>query len=516
MVESMKKNNLFAVIDLGASAIRMVIAEQKEKKPYVVIESLTQSIRLGVDTFLTGLISQDSAIACTKTLKKFHRILTDYQVIDCRVVATSAVIEARNRDYFLDYVYRHTGFRIEAIDSQETCKMIYLSVLNEMSRANEILAPNSLLVDLGTGNARTVFIKEGKIIWIQSLKLGSLRLREILHDIDVQSFEFHKVLQAFIQADIDLMKRLTPLLKIEQFIATGSMIGDILRYLAPQFADKTFLKVEADWFLKIFTKYKNVTIEQFIEEKKVPLEKADILLPAIIVYWYYASIFKANCIIVTESSLAEGVILDRLAPIPDFNAHILASARSLNTRFASDAPHAEKVLELAEQIFEQTNPLHKLSADYLLILKVAALLHDIGYFVDDRKHHQHSEYLIMASPITGLTDRQRACIAFVARNHRHYEIKFQPGKPIEFSNDERTSLTKLVAMLRIANALDKSHTASVEKLKIKYKKDQQQLVFKIITKMNLPLEKWAFSHSIQLFKDLFFVDCILTESRDLG
>lgn len=510
----MKKSNLFAVIDLGASAIRMVIAEQKEKKPYVVIESLTQSIRLGVDTFLTGLISQDSTIACTKTLKKFRRILADYQVKECRVVATSAVIEARNREYFLDYVYRNTGFRIEAIESQETCKMIYLSVLNEMARANETLAPNSLLVDLGTGNARTVFIKDGKIIWIQSLKLGSLRLREILHDIDVQSFEFHKVLQAFIQADIDLMKKLTPLPKIEHFVATGSMIGDILRYLVPQFADKTFLKVGADWFLKIFTKYKNVTIEQFIEEKKVPLEKADMILPAIIVYWYFASIFKAECIIVTESSLAEGVIHNRVNPIPDFNEHILASARSIYAKFAGDASHAEKVTEIATQIFKQTRPLHKLPYSYLLILQVASLLHDIGHFVDDRKHHQHSEYLIMASPITGLTERQRAYIAVVARNHRHYDVKLEPGRQIEFSNMERTNLTKLIAILRIANVLDKSHTASLEKIKIKYKKDKQQVNFKIFTNESVPLEKWAFMHSKQLFKDIFFVDCILTESRN--
>jgi len=511
----MKEIQLFAVIDLGASAIRMVIAEQKQKKPYTIIESLSQSIRLGVDTFLHSYISPESAVATVRILKKFKRILNDYQVNDIRVVATSAVNEARNRGLFLDYVFRNTGFHIEAIESQETCKMIFLSICNELARAKEELAPNTLLVDLGTGNARTVFIKDGKMVWVQSLKLGSLRLREILSDIDVQSFEFHKVLQAFVKADIDLMKKLRPFPQIDLFIATGSVIGDMMRYLTPQLAHRTFHKVSTDWFFQIFDKYKNVTIEQFVEDLQIPLETADILLPAIIVYWYYAKTFNPENVIITESSLAEGVVVNKFQPIENFEEHILASARSLVNKFESDEFHANNVLEIATKIFEQTRTLHKLNNDYLLILKVAALLHDVGHFINDRQHHKHSQYLITGSPITGLTERQRTLVALVARNHRHYPLNLESVRSFESSNKEKTSLTKLVAILRIANALDKSHLGCVRDLKLKYKKDRQQLIFKVTTSTNLSLEKWAFMHSTDLFSKVFFVDCTLVEKREL-
>ncbi len=512
----MRKHNHFAAIDLGTSAIRMVIAERDEKKGFRIIESLSQSIRLGVDTFLTDSISQESALATVKILKKFKRILRDYQITEARIVATSAVSEAQNRTYFQDYILRQTGFKIEIIESQENCKLIFLSVLNELEKAQEKLAPNTLLVDLGTGNARCIFVKDGKIIWIQTLKLGSLRLREIFHNIDVQSFEFYKVLQAFIHADIAFLKKLMPMESITHFVVTGSIIGDLIQYLAPKLADQTSVKVTSDWFVQLYEKYKNATIEQFIEQFNIPTEVADILLPAIIVYWDFATTFKAECIIVPNSSMAEGVLIDYYKPLPDFDEHILASARTLASQFKADEKHAEKVLELSEQIFKQTHSLHKLSKESLRHLQVAALVHDVGHYIADQNHHIHSQYLVTMSPITGLTERERILIALIARNHRHLEVVLELIKKFSLTRKEQLSVLKLISILRIANALDKSHAGSVKSIDIRIKPEKNQVVFKIKTKTSVPLERWAFASCKGLFSELFYSETLLMVERDLG
>lgn len=513
---NMKKHNHFAAIDIGTSAIRMVIAERDEKKGFRIIESLTQSIRLGVDTFLTNDISQESALATVKIFKKFKRILRDYQISEARIVATSAVSEAQNRAYFQDYVFRQTGFKIEIIESQENCELIFLSVLNELQKAQEKLAPNALIVDLGTGNARCLFIKDSKIIWIQTLKLGSLRLREILHDIDVQSFEFYKVLQAFIHADIAFLKKLMPMDSISQFVVTGSIIGDLIQYLVPQFADQTSIKVSPNWFVQLYEKYKNATIEQFIEQFNIPTEVADILLPAIIVYWDFATTFKSECIIVPNSSLAEGVLIDYYNPLPDFDEHILASARTFAGQFKADEKHSEKVLELSEQIFKQTQSLHKLSKEAFRYLRIAALVHDVGHYIADQNHHIHSQYLVTMSPITGITERERMLIALIARNHRHLEIVLEPIKKFSLTRKEQMLIQKLASILRIANALDKSHAGSVKSIEIKIKPEKNQVIFKIKTKTSAPLERWAFNKCKALFAELFYVEAVLMAERDLG
>ena len=510
----MRKTNLFAVIDLGASAIRMVIAEQRPAKSYTIIESLTQSIRLGVDTFLTSKISQESAMAAAKILKKFKRVLDDYQVTNYRVVATSAVSEAQNREFFRDFIQRETGFKINIIEGQESCKMIFLAALKELEKSNESLKGNTLLVDLGTGNARAMFIQNGQLIWKQTLKLGSLRLREILQGIDVQSFDFHKVLHAFIKADLDLVQKLAPLKPINRLIATGSMINEIIQYSGSGNMLKKPLKVPADWFFKVFEKYKNMTVEQLVVEKGIPAEKADILLPAITVYWYFAKIFSPECIIAIDSNFAEGVVREHLGLLDNFDDHIITAARLLGRKYGIDENHAQQVMKLAEDIFKETRSLHKLPKDYLLILKVAALLHDIGHFINDSEHHKHSQYIINTSSLTGLTNRQRGMVALVARNHRHYPIKLNKLSDIFLTDDERIDLKKLISILRIANSLDQSHGDRVKAVKVRRKKNRNQLVFTINVNSAVYLEKWSFSRSVEIFEQLFYHECLLTEKRE--
>ena len=73
-----------------------------------------------------------------KSSKKFKQVLDDYQVTNYRVVATSAVSEARNREFFRDYIQRETGFKIDIIEGQESCKMIFLAVLKELEKIERI------------------------------------------------------------------------------------------------------------------------------------------------------------------------------------------------------------------------------------------------------------------------------------------------------------------------------------------------------------------------------------------
>lgn len=509
----MKKKNLFGVIDVGASAIRLVIAEKCEANSYRLLESLSQSNRLGTDTFLGGTISADSALATVKILKNYKRILKDYNVIQFRLVATSAVREAKNRDFFIDYIYQNTGLQIQTIESEEECKFIFLSSQNKMREAKIDMVAPSLLLDLGTGTARIISIKNQKMLSTQSLKLGSLRLREILQDIDVQSFEFHKVLHAFIKADIDLLRKFSPFPKITRLIIAGGMMDDILRVLKPDLIRNTVTSVETSWFFQILDEFKSVSQERFVEKFNVSHDKADVLVPTIIVYRYFIEIFNPDEVVIPNSSLAEGVILNEFSPIDYIDAHILASAIEFGKKFGCEESHAQQVMQLCESIFKQTKALHGLDERYLLILKLAALLHDIGHYVNDQAHHKHSQYLIAASSIIGLTKHQLAQVAIVARNHRRYAIHFSPSQLPEFTSEEKIQLSKLIAIIRIANALDRTHSNSVSALKIKIRKEKRLVTFKAQINRNIPLERWAFKYNKKLFSKLFYTECLLQAER---
>src|SRR5262245_51520616 len=93
-----------AVIDMGASAVRLVVAEHTPGKPVRILEEASRGILLGRDTFSQGVIGSETIESALKALEGFHAIIQGYGPSTCRAVATSAVREARNADTFLDRV----------------------------------------------------------------------------------------------------------------------------------------------------------------------------------------------------------------------------------------------------------------------------------------------------------------------------------------------------------------------------------------------------------------------------
>src|SRR6185436_11359421 len=100
---------LFGVLDMGASAIRLVVAEIDAKRAVRVIEEASRGVLLGRDTFSDGAIRSQTVDAALDALDGFREIMDGYGVTDVRAVATSAVREARNADMFLDRVQGRTG-----------------------------------------------------------------------------------------------------------------------------------------------------------------------------------------------------------------------------------------------------------------------------------------------------------------------------------------------------------------------------------------------------------------------
>src|SRR5690606_34813201 len=101
-----------AVIDIGASAVRMAIAEIDDAGKVRRLERLTIEVRLGRDAFTRRTIGKATIEQCVNVLRDDRRKLDEYQINSpdqLRVVATSAVREAENRLDFLDRVYIATG-----------------------------------------------------------------------------------------------------------------------------------------------------------------------------------------------------------------------------------------------------------------------------------------------------------------------------------------------------------------------------------------------------------------------
>lgn len=114
-----------AVLDMGASAIRLVIAEIAPGQPLRIIEEASRGVLLGRDTFSSGIIRPQTIDATLAALQGFREVLDNYPVGQVRAVATSAVREARNGDLFLDRIAGRTGVVFETINEAEESRLVY-------------------------------------------------------------------------------------------------------------------------------------------------------------------------------------------------------------------------------------------------------------------------------------------------------------------------------------------------------------------------------------------------------
>src|SRR5262245_32320098 len=208
-----------AVLDIGASAIRLVVAECLPGQPIRILEEVTRGVLLGKDTFTYNRLGAATVEATLKALEGFRRIMDGYGVVRYRAVATSAVREAVNRDTFLDRVRLRTGLDVEVIDGSEENRLSYLAV-REVLREHEALTRGAVVPPgIGGGGAALSSLRKGEPVYSATYALGSIRMRQNLaswhgsHEARTRLFRRH------IHNVVDDIRREMPLREARHFIA---------------------------------------------------------------------------------------------------------------------------------------------------------------------------------------------------------------------------------------------------------------------------------------------------------
>ncbi len=495
-----------AAIDLGSNAIRLTIFECLPDGGYKILESLSQPLRLGKETFVNLEIGPEHFKKAVKIIEGFSRVMDEYAVSTVISVTTSAVREAKNRLDFIDYIQSKTGVRLEILEDTEETRLTFLALERELGGDKGYFSGNNLIIELGSGNVKTIFIRDGVILVSQLHKIGALRVMEILKDVNIQQHKFEKVLREFIRTDVHLLREELPDEKLDRFIVVGALVPEIISYISSgKLKNKRRLKTLE--LMKILDEYGKLTLHQFTERFSLSQDRADILLPSLHIFTGFLDSFSPREVVLSEITLTDGLILNLGRKSYDFSPHILASAEYLGKKYFNDEEHAAGVHSISVEIFNKTKSLHRLKKGDLLILEVAAILHDVGRFVNSREHHKHSEYLIANASIAGLTRKQLQMAAVIARNHRRFTIKYGENLKAGFSSRERMKIRKLSAILRLANTLDLGHSGTGSGVNIRYQKKKERLRFEIPGRGDFQLEEWGFNRSKRLFEAVFNTEC---------
>jgi exopolyphosphatase/guanosine-5'-triphosphate,3'-diphosphate pyrophosphatase len=156
---------------------------------------------------------------------------------------------------------------------------------------------------------------------------------------------------------------------------------------------------------------------------------------------------------------------------------------------------------------------HGLGPREKLLLQAAAVLHDIGKFISLSHHNLHSFDIIMGADIIGLNQLDTTIVANLARYHSHTAPSPMDACYSQLNPPNRVLVSKLAAILRLADALDRSHAQKFEEIDVKVTDDE--LLITVLTDKNIDLEQWSFIDKGAFFEEVFGIKAVIRQKKVL-
>ena len=510
----MESNTLIAVIDIGSIAIRVLIAEVDESLEWRTLDRAERPVSLGRDVFGTGFIARETINQSLGILRGYREMLEGWRIEpgDVEVIATSALREARNRDTFVDRVMLRTGFQINVIEGIEESRLTYIAVRHAArERWNEISRSNAIILEVGGGSTEIMLLKRGKMVSAHSMNIGTARIEPRVTAASRSDSYLLRYLEEHIRTTRGVLETELSLKRIDHFIAVGSD-ARLAAAQAGSAADHLYSVIDRKSFVDFVEGLRDMSVDECVHKLQVSYNDAEALLPSLLMYRLFLESTSARQLIVPQVSIREGLLLT-LVKGPDldteeeFNRQIVESALSLGRRYHFDEDHAVHVSRLALSLFDQLPAEHGLGTRCRLLLHVSGILHDIGTFVKTSSHHKHGQYIIMNSEIFGLHRDDFDIVSNVVRYHRKSKPMPQHISFISLSQENRIIVMKLAALLRVADALDRSHTYRIKNVSVETKDDEMLIRGKYTG--DVSVERLGLVKKADLFEDVFGMQIVL-------
>jgi len=505
----------FASIDVGSNAMRCLVVEVDGDGGRRILESVRAPVRLGSHVFLTGRIGPVSQAQALEAFRLFRRLIDKHEVENVRAIATSAMREAADGAELAELIRNETGIVVTVIDGAEEAHLVRRAVASTL----DLSKGRTAAVDVGGGSVEILVMEDGAIVRAESFTVGAVRLLEALPGGTGESDDdFFHLLSDYIGAFRTRIQAAIGKKKVHLFAATGGSIGALADLGGTVARGKRVLAEGVrvlevndlrDWVVKLAGHSFHERVEKFGLRE----DRADVILPAGVVYLRVAEILSVDRVYVPDVGLKDGLMLDLIDDLAhrgafeDRRREVRASALALGRRFGFEEPHARKVAELALTMFDRLPDLHGLDDGDRTLLETAAILHDVGTVISLSRHHKHSYYLISESDIVGLDRRQREIVANVARYHRKRHPTTKHWHFEQLTPEERVRVTKMAALLRAADVLDREHRQQVRAVGVRREEDAIHL--EPDAAGELLLERWAAEKKFLLFEETFGIRLVM-------
>ncbi len=497
----------FAAVDIGSNSVRLKIARLQGGRLRQLHED-REVTRLGQGVFGSGFLTPDSIADTVRVLRRFHRATQQIVTDNVRVAATSALRDARNSQAFLEWIRSATGWRVEIISGVEEARLIHLGLIS----GSRVDSAPTLMMDLGGGSCELTVSRGGHIRDAVSLPLGAVRLtNEFLRHDPPRKGEL-KRLRGFVAREVNrVVDRITNA-KVKGVIATSGTaeaLAAVASHMRSGVNRQRNLVSRAE-MSRIAKRIARLPVGERRKVEGIGPRRAEIIVAGATVYHELLERLDLKGFRYSPLGLRDGILAQMAA---DYD-HSTRSGRQIESErwesiinavahYHVDRKHAMDVRDAAIQLFTDLRSVHRLPPEYREWLTAAAMLYEVGDYVNRNGRHRHTNYIISNSEILGYTPQQRRLIAAIARYLGKSKPTPDDGPMKVIDAAAHADVEKAIVLLRLARALNLGRSRAVEKVRTSVRAGGVRLTLVPRRRMGVDLEQWAIEKETDYFREVF-------------
>ena len=509
----------FAAIDVGSYELSMKIFEGSKARGMREIDHIRCGIDMGTESYSLGKLSYERMEELCEALIKFTEIMKTYQVSEYVAYGTSAIREADNTTILLDQIEQRTGVHIEVLSNSEQRFLDYKSIAFQGEVFSKIIENGTAIVDIGGGSIQLSLFDKDTLVSTQNLILGVLRMQERLNHLDASVRQYEMLINEMVDAQMSVYKKLY--LKdreIKNIIVVDDYISTLLH---KKKVNEGMMGYAGKELFRHFQKaFQNNSMQELSRMWDMPEDNMPMVFISLTMLRRIMETMGAELIWAPGVTLCDGIAYEyaeknkMIVSAHDFEQDIIACAKNISKRYRGSRRRSETLEKIALTIFDSIRKVHGFGKRERLLLQLSTILHDCGKYISMANLGECSYSIIMATEIIGLSHREREIVANVVK-FNHIELDYYKEMRTHSAIDKESYLkiAKLTAILRLANALDRSHKQKFKNVKTSLR--ENELIITVDTNEDITLERGLFGRRAAFFREVYSVRPVIRQRRTI-
>lgn len=517
----------FAAIDVGSHETTLRIYEVSKKSGIHELDYVHHTSGLGYETYSTGHISHPTVENLCRILNGFSIKMKEYGVTDYMIVGTSALREADNGIIVLDQIKQHTGFQVKILSNSEQRFLFYKAIALTPNSFHKFIQKGTLLADVGGGSIQLSTFDKNTLLDTQNLPLGALRIQEVLQDMKNRTDNYQNLLYEHIAHDLHAYaKHHLENTRVKNIIAVGNQLQSFVRYLSiHNFGNliptdgrgskkDSVNREEYDVFYRAIISHNP---EELSRELNISLDKTSLLLPTAMIYHILFEITGAEQMWLSGITICDGMAADyaerkaKITPAHSFADDILSTSRKIADRYHCSLKHTSIIENIALKIFDAVKRSNNLTRLDRLLLQISVILHNCGAYINLNDIGENTYKIVTSTEIIGISHQQRMMVANIVR-YPIYKFPHYGEMTDIFSREEYIKIAKLNAILRLSDAMDRSHKQKFKKTTVVLRNNTLYITGHTI--YDITLEQGVFSNYSGYFEEVFGIHPVLKQRKE--